>query len=343
MIIEQIFKLAEKKFSKGWKCLPDEVYKELKYIPATFKVLEHHVKVYAGKRDGEGVLRAEVPNRLLAHSIVTPELAAAVFNAKYVNAIPLNRLSEEFLRIGVNIPRQDMAGWMIRLNAYYLKQIHARMKEEIMRSHHVHCDETPFIMPKDGKEYPIAANDTIFRRYVNFIYGHNVRMKYYDGTRSSFIAYYDNLVEQSRQDPTKASEVMDMQTHQYWCTNGFELLRYNYVLGEWVDAGTYNSESLTYTAGVRDLHEDAVTKAAYTAWRTSSDYGDFDKLNDAFHIAIAQDFAANFGKVASVPNHQTHYNLVNFLLAGTDNCSKNLYFQYDPDTGLIFLDQDDLD
>ena len=145
--------VLKKKFSKGWKCLPDEVYKELKYIPATFKVLEHHVKVYTGKRDGEGVLRAEVPNRLLAHSIVTPELAAAVFNAKYVNAIPLNRLSEEFLRIGVNIPRQDMAGWMIRLNAYYLKQIHARMKEEIMRSHHVHCDETPFIMPKDGKEY----------------------------------------------------------------------------------------------------------------------------------------------------------------------------------------------
>ena len=195
----------------------------------------------------------------------------------------------------------------------------------------------------DGKEYPIAANDAIFRRYVNFIYGHNVRMKYYDGTRSSFIAYYDNLVEQSRQDPTKASEVMDMQTHQYWCTNGFELLRYNYVLGEWVDAGTYDSQTLTYTAGVRSLRDNAVTAAAYTAWRTSSDYGDFNKLNDAFRIAIAQDFAANLGKVASVPNHQTHYNLVNFLLAGTDNCSKNLYFQYDPDTGLIFLDQDDLD
>ena len=145
--------VLDEKFPKGWKSLPDVVYSELKYIPATFKVLEHHIKVYAGKRETDGVLRADAPDRLLAHSIVTPELAAAVINAKYVNGIPLNRLSEEFLRIGVNIPRQDMAGWMIRLNAYYLKQIHARMKEEIMRSHHVHCDETPFIMPKDGKEY----------------------------------------------------------------------------------------------------------------------------------------------------------------------------------------------
>ena len=145
--------VLDEKFPKGWKSLPDVVYSELKYIPATFKVLEHHIKVYAGKRETDGVLRADAPDRLLAHSIVTPELAAAVINAKYVNGIPLNRLSEEFLRNGVNIPRQDMAGWMIRLNAYYLKQIHARMKEEIMRSHHVHCDETPFIMPKDGKEY----------------------------------------------------------------------------------------------------------------------------------------------------------------------------------------------
>ena len=60
-------------------------------------------------------MRAKASNRLLSHSILTPELAAAVFNAKYVNAMPLNRLSEEFLRNDVNIPRQDMASWMIRL------------------------------------------------------------------------------------------------------------------------------------------------------------------------------------------------------------------------------------
>lgn len=143
----------KKEFPGGWNLLPDEIYRELKYIPARFKVLEHHIKKYAGKKDGDGVLRAKAPNRMFAHSIATPELAAAVFNAKYVNAIPLNRLSEEFLRNDINIPRQDMAGWMVKINSYYLKPIHERMKQEIMNSHHVHCDETPFIMPKNGKEY----------------------------------------------------------------------------------------------------------------------------------------------------------------------------------------------
>lgn len=141
------------RFPKGWHELPDEIYKELKYIPAKFKVLEHHIKVYAGNHDEGGILRASAPKRLLSHSILTPELAAAVFNAKYVNAVPLNRISEEFLRNDVNIPRQDMAGWMIRLAEYYLGPVHDMMKEEILKSHYVHCDETPFIMPEHTKEY----------------------------------------------------------------------------------------------------------------------------------------------------------------------------------------------
>ena len=39
-------------FPKGWHELPDEVYKELLYTPAKFKVLEHHIKVYAGAFQG---------------------------------------------------------------------------------------------------------------------------------------------------------------------------------------------------------------------------------------------------------------------------------------------------
>jgi transposase len=143
----------QEQFPNGWHSLPDEVYKELQYIPARFKVLEHHVRIYAGNGEDDSIRRADAPTRLLPHSILTPELASAVFNAKYVNAVPINRLSEEFLRNDVNIPRQDMAGWMIRLYEHYLKPVHRMMQAEVMRSRYVHCDETPFVMPKHGKEY----------------------------------------------------------------------------------------------------------------------------------------------------------------------------------------------
>lgn len=150
---ERTEKELSEHFPKGWHNLPDEIYKELKYVPAHFEVLEHHIKVYAGNHDTGGILRAEVPLRLLSHSILTPELAGAIINAKYVNAVPLNRLSEEFLRNDVNIPRQDMAGWLIRIYQYYLGPVRDMMKAEIMKSHHIHCDETPFVMPEKSKQY----------------------------------------------------------------------------------------------------------------------------------------------------------------------------------------------
>lgn len=138
------------KFPNGWHELDEEVYSELKIVPSRFFVIEHHVKVYADKKKIE---RGKAPERLLPHSIVSPELAAAVFNSKYVNSVPLNRLSEEFLRKDVNIPRQDMASWMIRINRYYLKPVHDAFKQELFKSHHLHCDETPFVMPEHGKQY----------------------------------------------------------------------------------------------------------------------------------------------------------------------------------------------
>lgn len=143
----------QKQFPNGWHELNEEVYRELQHIPQSFKVLEHHVKVYAGNHDTGSIIRAKSPKRLLSHSILTPSLASAVFNAKYVNAVPLNRLSEELLRHDVNIPRQDMAGWMIRLAEYYLGPVHDTMKKSIMRSRYIHCDETPFVMPEHNKEY----------------------------------------------------------------------------------------------------------------------------------------------------------------------------------------------
>ena len=130
-------------FPKGYDKLPDEIYYDLEYVPAKFIKHEHHVEVYAGK-GGEGIIRADRPERLLSNSILTPALAAAVFNAKYVNAIPLNRLSEEFKRHDVIISRQTMAGWMIRLTERYLGSVYRAMIKKLLSAKLIHCDETPF-------------------------------------------------------------------------------------------------------------------------------------------------------------------------------------------------------
>lgn len=198
----------------------------------------------------------------------------------------------------------------------------------------------------NGKEYPTDTNDLIFRRYVNFIYTHTPRLKYYNGTLESFLAAYEALVSAAQSDDAAVAELAEMQKWQWWATQGnnaFHLVRFDYTTETWVDAGTWDQENLAYNAGVRDLTADSMTAAAYTVWQSSPDFGDWAALNKAFKTAIAMHVIDHFGSVAVVSNHLGHYNVVNFMYSGTDNCSKNTYYQYDPGTGLIFLDQDDLD
>ena len=89
---------------------------------------EHHIAVYAGKKN-DSVVKADRPDRLLNNSLLTPGFAAAIINAKYVNAVPINRISEEFKRNGVNVSRQVMANWMIRMGERYLSLIYDEMHE----------------------------------------------------------------------------------------------------------------------------------------------------------------------------------------------------------------------
>ena len=132
-----------KLFPHGYDRLPDEVYSDIEYQRAKFIRHDHHIAVYAGKH-GEGVVKAPRPKRLLKNSILTPSLFAAGFNCKYANAMPLNRVSEEFERCNIRISRQDLAGWMIKVTDRYLGPYYRRLKSEMMKADLIHGDETPF-------------------------------------------------------------------------------------------------------------------------------------------------------------------------------------------------------
>ena len=137
-------------FPNGYKRLPDEVYKRLKFIPETFEVQEYHVGVYADKDDSK-IVKADRPKDLLRNSIVTPSLEAAIMNAKYVNAIPINRMAEEFKRNDVNISRQVMANWTIQCAEKYLSILYDRLHKELFNSRVLQADETPVLVRKDGR------------------------------------------------------------------------------------------------------------------------------------------------------------------------------------------------
>lgn len=142
-------KLKEE-FPDGWKQLPDEVYTNVEYIPAQYIAMEHHIQVYCGKKE-DRILRAGHPKELFEGSIATPSLLAGIMNGKYVNATPLYRMEQEFMRNEVPISRQNMAGWVNKAAERYLSLIYDRLKAEMLSHRVVHADETPLLVTKDGR------------------------------------------------------------------------------------------------------------------------------------------------------------------------------------------------
>lgn len=134
----------------GWKQLPDDIARRYRFIPARVEVDEHHIGVYASKADGH-MKKAEHPRALLHGSAVSPSLAAAVMNDKYVNAVPLYRLEKEFERYGLSITRQTMANWMIRLGEEYLGILYGHLHRLLYGYPVIQADETPVLVHRDGR------------------------------------------------------------------------------------------------------------------------------------------------------------------------------------------------
>ena len=135
----------------GWKQLPDSVAKRYLFVPAKVEVEEHHIGVYASKTD-EHMVKADHPKALLHGSLVSSSLGAAIINGKYVNAVPLYRLEQEFQRYGLHITRQNMANWCIRLCEEYLSVLYDHLHKEIYSYHVIQADETPVLVNHDGRK-----------------------------------------------------------------------------------------------------------------------------------------------------------------------------------------------
>lgn len=136
--------------ANGWKQLPDAISRRYRFVPAKVEVDEHHVGVYASKTDGH-MVKAKHPKSLLHGSPVSASLAAAIMNGKYVNAVPLYRLEQEFIRYGLAITRQNMANWMIRLGEEYLSVLYDHLHVLLYDYHVIQADETPVLVNRDGR------------------------------------------------------------------------------------------------------------------------------------------------------------------------------------------------
>ena len=148
----------------GWKRLPDEVYSRVEYQPAVKEVVEHHVAVYAAKKnDVDKIIRADRPVDLLRNSIATPSLVAAIMNAKYTNAIPLYRIAQDFEQSDMILGRATMANWVIHCSERYLSLVYDRLQKHLCKQRIIQADETTCQVTKDGRPSDTKSYMFVYR------------------------------------------------------------------------------------------------------------------------------------------------------------------------------------
>lgn len=168
---------------------------EVEFIPAKLKVKQIVQQVAkcteCGKEGSENpkdhFQKAAVPTPVLPHSIATPSLVAQVMYQKFAMGMPFNRQEKDWYRIGLVLPRANMANWTIRCSEEWLMPIYNRIHKELLKCEVLHMDETRIQCNKEeGKK---ASSDS-FMWVIRSAACENIKATffYYSRTRSGDVA-----------------------------------------------------------------------------------------------------------------------------------------------------------
>jgi transposase len=131
-------------------CIGSETSEQLEFVSASFKVLKHVRHKYACKTCGQGCAACDGSPHIeiatkaaqpIEKGLPGPGLLAHVIVSKLGDHLPLYRLEKIFDRVGVDIARSTMCGWM--LNAGDLvKPLIDLMIKRVKQSRAIHTDDT---------------------------------------------------------------------------------------------------------------------------------------------------------------------------------------------------------
>lgn len=134
---------------------------EVEFVPAKLKVkqiIQQVVKcTECGTKDSKNpkdhFQKAAIPATVLSHSIATPSLVAWTMYQKFAMGIPLNRQESDFHRMGLILPRSNMAHWIIRCTDDWLMPIYNLIHSKLVKCDILHMDETRIQVNKEeGKK-----------------------------------------------------------------------------------------------------------------------------------------------------------------------------------------------
>ncbi len=119
----------------------EEITEQLKYIPAQLSVIQHVRPKYACRPCQENVKIAPMPILFLPKCIATPELVAHTIIAKYCDHLPLYRQENIWHRLGIDLPRSSLCGWILK-TAELCEPLVKLLQKIIIHYDYAQADET---------------------------------------------------------------------------------------------------------------------------------------------------------------------------------------------------------
>lgn len=141
----------------------EEITEQLEIVPAVLKVIAHVRPKYACNRCDEGVSIAPQPKLFLPKSMATPSLVAHTLISKYQDHLPLYRQEKIWQRMGVEMPRNTICGWIMNAADVCMPMRDALMST-LRSSDYIQADETTVqVMGEENRKNTSTSYMWVYR------------------------------------------------------------------------------------------------------------------------------------------------------------------------------------
>jgi len=122
------------------KKIGEEITEELEYEAPKLRV-NRYVRPKYARKNGEGIIIADLPSRIIAKGIAGPGLLSHIIISKFMDHLPLYRIRRQLKRLGVEIAESTLNDW-VKATAEILEPLYNIQRMRVLGQEYLMVDET---------------------------------------------------------------------------------------------------------------------------------------------------------------------------------------------------------